>query len=321
MRLEGRAQAGFYPTPESVLALIATHLGRTYNSSLLDPCAGEGVAAAKIGRQIEAHTVGIELEAGRAALSKNRLKQVFQGDAFDHKAEGFSLLFLNPPYDYTDGGERLEVKFLRHYLSSLVVGGVLVYIIPEHYLEAAKGVLTTWFDKLSIYRFPEEEYKAYQQVVIFGVKSGGALSAGLPAVEPLEGGEFEYRIPQGRGAEVYMAGMDEAQMVAEAMQGKAWNLLWDAVKVESLEGARPLLPWREGHLAMLVAGGLVNGTVIAHRGQRYLLRGMVKKNTRTVSEGNQTRESEYLSSSITMLDLDTGHLIRVEEQTKELAPI
>ena len=55
MRLEGIAKGGFYPTPEIVVRQIAKHLdpsGYGYEPQevkVLDPCCGDGVAAAGIG--------------------------------------------------------------------------------------------------------------------------------------------------------------------------------------------------------------------------------------------------------------------------------
>ncbi len=58
---------------------------------------------------------------------------------------------------------------------------------------------------------------------------------------------------------------------------------------------RPLTPLRDGHLAMLLASGMMNGEVVGDDGQRLIVKGSVRKvQEHTVEE---TREStKYVST-------------------------
>ncbi|MFW8159790.1 DUF6094 domain-containing protein, partial [Klebsiella pneumoniae] len=130
MRLAAKAKAGFYPTPPRVVDLILRYLDGGPLSHILDPCAGEGEALSMACAALGARGFGVELSRERAKRAAARGVRVHRGDAFHFGGEGFSLLWLNPPYDHGEG-ERLEVAFLRHWTEALLPGGVLVYIIPE----------------------------------------------------------------------------------------------------------------------------------------------------------------------------------------------
>jgi len=62
---------------------------------------------------------GIELEAGRAELARSKGIDVIHGNCFDVQCpvESFSLIYLNPPYDFEigeDKSQRMEKLFLEY---------------------------------------------------------------------------------------------------------------------------------------------------------------------------------------------------------------
>src|SRR5207237_6257838 len=99
---------------------------------------------------------------------------------------GVSIHFLNPPYDEHDGaGRRLELHFLRETEDWLMPGGVLVYIVPQHRLsEHIARRLSSGFEQIEVYRFPDGEYERFRQVVIFPVRRAQRRedNAGLTAL-------------------------------------------------------------------------------------------------------------------------------------------
>jgi len=104
-------------------------------ASALDPCAGTGAALAAITENSGSRRYGIELDAHRALEARTTLDEVIQGNAFDAKApvESFSLLYLNPPYDFEVGegkNQRMEKLFLEEFFRWLKPGGVLAMVIP-----------------------------------------------------------------------------------------------------------------------------------------------------------------------------------------------
>jgi len=79
----------------------------------------------------------------------------------------FSLLYLNPPYDWSirndevSASERHERTFLRD---------TICYLIPQARLDKTIAkILAYRFGDVRVFRFPDEEYKSFKQVVIFGV--------------------------------------------------------------------------------------------------------------------------------------------------------
>ena len=118
---------------------------------------------------------GIELDAYRAEEARKVLDDVIQGSAFDTHApvDSFSLLYLNPPYDFEIGegkNQRMERLFLEHVGRWVRPGGVLVMVTPYDRVYDCRAVLTPQFKDKAIYRLTEPEAVAYKQVVVFGIR-------------------------------------------------------------------------------------------------------------------------------------------------------
>jgi SAM-dependent methyltransferase len=318
VRLEGQAKAGFYPTPPEVARLIGTCLERNPQAVILDPCCGEGVALEEVGYYVGAFTHGIELEALRANQASSRLNHVLHGDSLKAKARGtYSALYMNPPYD-TAEGERLELRFLWHWQRALLPGGTLVYIVPEVYLPHYAATLTAHYEDVTVWRFPGEHYRAFKQVVVFGKKRAVPAQGASPlnVRGELERACVRYPLPTPKETpELYLTGQDPERLEREARESGAWGRAWDALTPVDTQAFRPLLPLRKGHIALMMASGLLNNTVIEGKGRRLLVRGRVSKVVSTFEEeddkGWKTIERETLKTEITALDLDTAELTEV----------
>lgn len=192
MRIAAVEKMGYYPTPSKTLQLI-TQLVRPANKGgsfrFLDPCAGQGEALDQIAQtlgQQGAHitTYGVELSNSRAALAEQVLDHCICADWHDmicaHK--GFSLLWLNPPYD-TEAGQagaqkrRLEYVFLQNTLKVLQPGGLLIYIVPLKLLGQPNVArfLAGYFEQIAIYALPEDEYEQFGQIVLFAYRKDKAF--------------------------------------------------------------------------------------------------------------------------------------------------
>ena len=268
MRLEGQSKAGFYPTPLPVARLIGSCLVADGKAHLLDPCCGEGTALERVnvGMQGRGRSVthGVELEQGRAEQAMVKLDHVLVGDSLDVKCKGgVGLLYLNPPYDQADGGS-LELKFLYYWQRALLPGGVLVYVVPEKYLPDYAATLTAQFEDLAIYRFPDEHYNAFKKVVVFGVKRQVAsYPERLPEVRgDLTQGCVTYTVPEGDSPQLYLTGQDPETLVREAQDKGCWRRAWDLLNPPDPQAFRPLMPLRKGHVALMMASGLLNNTVV-----------------------------------------------------------
>jgi len=114
MRLEAQAKAGFYPTPSKVVEIIQTWIGEKSPGMrrLLDPCCGTGEPAARIAAAAGCDAYGVEINAERAQVAKRTLSKVVAGNLFSVRARpgAFSILYLNPPYDFDAEDGRTELR-------------------------------------------------------------------------------------------------------------------------------------------------------------------------------------------------------------------
>src|SRR6266496_1077140 len=117
----------------------------------------------------------IEIDAHRAEQAKELGIETLQANTMDVRcpAEAFSLLYLNPPYDFEIGetnNQRLEVVFLEHTYRWLKPGGVLVFVIPQPQLRVCARILSEHFTDLSVYRLTDPASVQYKQAAVLGVR-------------------------------------------------------------------------------------------------------------------------------------------------------
>lgn len=337
MRLAGQAKMGYYPTPPELLPLLLNCLKRGGPGLLriFDPCAGEGDALKALGEHLDAVTYGIELDHERAALAQQNIYQCLIGDCHTAMVSRHfaSLLLLNPPYDWLAGGddldksERCERTFLRDTVKSLRPGGVLVYLIPLRRLDRQVArMLSHRFEEVRVFRLPAQLYQRFRQVVIFGVAraklkpdevayrylveagAGKVVTPYLPA-QP----DFAYQVPPSlkvkplmfRSTEIDPAEL-EREIDSQGLHGRLLEMLFPPEANQSLEA---LMPLRNGHLAQLIACGLVGGLVRDHQGLRPLLvKGTTKKQVdrRVEYENGKERHIETERFVITVNAYDRG---------------
>lgn len=208
MRAIARQKLGYYPLPPNEAARIRRFLSfpQSGETTVLDPCAGTGAALSEITRDADANRYAIELDAFRADAARAAASNVLQGNCFDvHCAvDSFSLLFLNPPYDFEVGesrNQRMERLFLRHTYRWLKPGGVLIFVVPGDRLHPCSDVLSVHFRDKAIYRLTDPDSVKYQQVVLFGVRRSKRER------EQLKDGEVERA-----KAKLYSLGRDYASL-------------------------------------------------------------------------------------------------------------
>ena len=95
---------GYFPTDEPTLERALSALAPSPGSmSILDPCAGEGVAIAEaahaLGRE-QVQAFAVEYDAERARHARQLVDRCIHGDLMDTliSRQSFGLLWLNPPY-------------------------------------------------------------------------------------------------------------------------------------------------------------------------------------------------------------------------------
>ena len=344
-RLASTAKAGFYPTPERVTEWIARCvIPSTANGKIIDPCCGEGIAVHYLANAWNLESYGIEIDAERALEASSHLHRVLHLDYASARTphHSFQVLMLNPPYDFAEGeGRRTEYQFLRDVTKWLQPGGLLVYIVPQYRVDARMaGFLATTYESLQIYRFPDPEYASFRQAVLFGVarseptrdeKTALALiqqcRASLPILpESLDDG-LKYHIPEPsevvrktfffRGTEI-----NPQEALAEAMAVGAWKSAewqeWLTPK-RDLMAFRPLMPLKKGHLAMLIAAGLMQNLrlELVVGAETLLVKGRTYKVQEQVESDDEDEEvvRDRFVTEIVTLDLQSGVHERIVDPT------
>ncbi len=306
MRLAAQAKMGYYPTPDSVTPIITKHLKRQHEGliRILDPCAGEGTAIKIIGDHLAAEKFGVELDLERGARAKEILTRCLVTDYRNTRIShgSFSLLWLNPPYDWEardsdlETSERYEKSFLRDCIPCLRSNGILVYLIPQKRLDSRIAkILSYRFQQISVFRFPEEEYRAFKQIVLFGVlrkkpemdenvaeylRKCGEMKAVVPYLPENPSHIYEVPLSPVRKGFVFRSkGIDPEELAGEILENGVFPQLKEmTTPLRMVEKIRPIMPLRHGHLAQILACGLMNGVVWdRERRNPLIVKGVTKK--------------------------------------------
>lgn len=218
-------------------------------------------------------------------------QRVAHGDCFaldpEKISENFTFLYLNPPYDTDPVAGRLEERFLRRFLPTLATGGVLCFVVPVYALEASMETLGKHCTDLRCFAFPEKDFAVYKQVILFGVKRPSLeepdprvmsqirdfMKSPLPVI-----GEDQHVVPvipyRGWATPTLRIRPIDVDSVSAAYQ--PWMAVSRSGKLHPLTGAPTLnsvedalrktypmaMPPKVSHIAMAVAAGIFNGSVV-----------------------------------------------------------
>lgn len=150
--------------------------------SIIEPSIGDGTALmAVLGRtdKEEKRTVfGVELntETYKQKLKDNPLidyclnADFLNGIKMSHGSFGFC--FANPPYAVDEGGERMEKRFIEKLHPYMKAGAPIAYVIPYATLMEEKFAksFVARFQPVACFKFDDEIYKQFHQVVLIGVR-------------------------------------------------------------------------------------------------------------------------------------------------------
>jgi len=320
-RLASQAKMGYYPTPPEVIKQIKELFSFSPGSRCLDTCCGEGDALATLTDHVLVETYGIELDKERARQAKGNLGRVLNCDAIYETRitnNAFDLLFLNPPYDWEtkeneeSDTERTEKKFLQYHLRYLNTKGVLVYVIPFTSLKHTYRFFLKLKD-LRVLAFPEELYKQFKQVVVIGKSSAFSGKSEIDAnrammkniikyVDPetayeslwttesiLRAGDYRplYEVERNN---VELKNFTSTRIVPEEVlpfveSSQVYAEFDRRISVDKVDDIQPLSMLRNGHLAMLLASGMMNGRL---KNDKYDL--VVKGNIKSFMQQNEEEE-------------------------------
>jgi len=306
-RYASEAKGGFYATPEEEMRLVCARLKTEPNTfvNIIDPCAGEGKALKMVASTLKTQdtsiiSYGIELERTRAEMCEDLLDHVINcpyEEARISPIKSFSFMWLNPPYN-EKARERTEVIFLKNLTDGqkgfLQEGGLLGYCVPQRTLSSASHLLAARFDDITVYRFTDENFPVYKQIVVFGYRRKDArmgleakilrehlqmLSVSdperLPTLEKKD--EITFQIPPSLSKiEKFRSSKLKPEEIAEHL--KTSSVFNEALAVirppekKSVTLKPPVLPLKIAHHAICIASGVVGGNMGNH-----LLTGRTKK--------------------------------------------
>jgi SAM-dependent methyltransferase len=334
MRLEAQAKAGFYPSPAEVVEIIQTWIGEKGPGlrRLLDPCCGTGEPAARIAAAAGCEAYGVEINTERARVAKKLLNKVVAGDLFSVRARpgAFSILYLNPPYDFDADDGRTELSFFKHTVPYLTPAGLLLFLLPQARITTRIArVLAAYFQDLKVRKFPAEEFQAFGQIVIAGIKKPRAeIDNGLftsltqvptGALPEMRRKELSFSIPAvGKDFFIRSSEFGPDELAEEIKTSSLWRepALGLVREEEEIRAAiQPLMPPRKAHLAMLIAAGLINNQILEANGRRLLIKGTAKKvidrSEEETEKGIKITERERIVTQINAFDLNTGEYLEI----------
>jgi tRNA1(Val) A37 N6-methylase TrmN6 len=346
MRTQAKLKLGYYPLVLTEARRIRNYLKFSDESaSVLDPCAGTGVALLALSDPAPVRRYGIELDAYRAEEARKILDEVIHGSAFDTHApvESFSLAYLNPPYDFEIGegnNRRMERLFLDHVARWIRPGGVLVMVIPYDRVYECRTILTPQFKDKAIYRLTETEAVAYKQVVVFGVRRTrqerermndyavsqanwklNDLTRAFDEIPPLpDVPDRYYVIPSSPAAKLEYRGLPLDQLEDLLAHSPAWRQAKRITHAPKPEfSGRPLTSLHQGHVALLCTSGMMNGCFGEGKDRHVAYWESVKVvDKREEEEDGRTviHERERFSQRLTLLYAD-GRIALLSEKARE----
>lgn len=316
---------------------------------IFDPCVGEGLAVAQLASALKERlsvpiqTWGVEINPRRAAEAATRVDMVveapFECAYWKPSRSGVaSILFLNPPYDFSEHSQytRIEHFFIEKATDALVTGGLLIYIIPVTAIDWwLVQYLWEWYEGIQVFRFPDGLYEQFKQVVIFGNRrkmkapyaypDRDSILAGLasywrreetipllPQLTDLQ--PFSLVAPTAReNATLFRASWTEAEIAAFVEKDGVSRPL--AMALDSLYGPeeqveiRPLVPPKRGHLAQMLASGLMGtmrfpGEIL--KGQSVKTKRLIEEHVEVTEDGEEVEQKfkEVYETHIVRVTLD-----------------
>lgn len=325
-RLASQIKMGYYPTPESEMKSMKAKIQYNKNelTSVLDMCCGKGEFT-NIFPELD--TYGVELDYERYRIASEKTKHTIWGDAiseFTCTNDAFSCLYLNPPYDWSVSettSERMEVIFLRRSLKYLKKNGLLIFLLPRSILSKCARLLSNHLKNIKVMAFSENEYDTYKQVVVFGYKEPGIdketeeylvnVSYASDLIIPrLDEDDSVFNLPKSNQIKTFQTDRIDPEMVRQKLLKNRFKLS-ALYKKESLEIINTIMPLRQGHKAMILASGMMNG-VYGQGESKILVKGTTVKTKHQEETDDGFIEKERIEIIIKSINLHTGEFVDIK---------
>jgi hypothetical protein len=286
MRLAAQMRGGYYPAPPQAIAHAAAFLRPDQPFAILDPCAGEGAALRQLGELLgcpPSQTYAIELDDSRAERLQANLPEaqvLAPASFFGCRASfnSFSFIWLNPPFDDSYGGYRVEDEFLRTATSWLMSGGVMALVCPEPVVDEysdARRHFAAYYENCTIVPFPAG-HRRFREVIVLGHKRAKPRADEWTAWEDVQApGGFIYQILSGPAPRTFLkvepTPAELQRMLAES------PLRTHLTTPPAVPLPAPPLALGMGHVALLLASGHLDGVVQPEGQPAHVVRGNSRK--------------------------------------------
>lgn len=332
MRLAAQMLGGFYPAHEKAIAHAATFLcpPRGEPFTILDPCAGEGLAIKQFGDCLGCPpemTFAIELDDSRADRVKAILPEaqiLAPASFFGCRASlnSFSFIWLNPPFDYSYGSNRVEDQFLKTATHWLMPGGVMVLVCPDDVVDEysdARRHFITYYENCTTVPFPKN-HRPFNEVIVFGHKrtraSGDAGRSSKNTWESVQAPvNFLYHIPPSSGLRIFQK-MEPTESELHQMLANS-PLRTHLTAPPSVPLPSPPLALGIGHVALLLASGHLDGVVHPEGQPPHVVRGTARKRE-FISDVTETENADGSTTTKTTISEKIDLLVRTVDLTGKL---
>jgi len=328
MRLAAQVKGGFYPANEEAVACAASYLQAPVGQpfAVLDPCAGEGTAIRQLGKLLGCPPCmihAIELDDRRAEAIAAALPEAHvlaPADFFGCRASygSFSFIWLNPPFDYSYGGNRVEEQFLSQATEWLMPGGVMALVCPEDVIEEfsdARQHFTRFYGNVTVVPFPEA-YRPFREVIVFGHKRSRpevGRTTGWKAWESVQAPQgFHYRIPPGDGPRVFQKVQPTEPELQRMLNGSPLRSHLKSSPETPVPS--PPLPLGIGHVALLLASGHLDGVVQPAGLPPHVVRGTSRKHS-FISDVTDAENQDGSTTTRTTISERIELVIRTVDRT------
>ena len=228
--------------------------------------------------------------------------------------DAFHLLFLNPPYlsvlNGNGGKSRHEKRFLIESIHTLMLGGLLIYVIPYYRLTPdICRVLADNFDDLTVWRFTDAEFKRFRQVAVMGVRKRKAAEPGdslwlecfavspetIPSLAELSEGRYALPTVQTEVSVFKGEIFNERELEQQLRRSNSFEQLMARSELDS--GVKhPLLPLSIGQIGLIGGSGMINGLIECEH--PHIIKGRIVKVVHTESEDKFTAEGRHMGAEI-----------------------
>lgn len=314
MRLAAQVKGGFYPAHEEAVAFAASFLQPPVSATfaILDPCAGEGAAIRQLGESLgcpQSMIHAIELDDSRAEVIHTALPDAHvlaPADIFGCRVSygSFSFIWLNPPFDYSYGGHRVEEQFLWKATEWLKPGGVMALVCPEDVVEEytdARLHFGRYYENVTVVPFPEP-HRPFKEVLVIGHKRTRPETdrtkdwKAWDSVQAPKG--FRYKIPSSTGPRWFQKIQPTEPELERMLAGSP--LRSHLVSPPKVQVPSPPLPLGIGHVALLLASGHLDGVVHPPGNPPHVVRGTSRKHS-FISDVSDTENQDGSTTTRTTI--------------------